>query len=94
MDFSVILMIVGAIATVAGYASMVAINLDAKPWLFVVGIILFILGFAKFMSSLIEKNNSSKTTGRIFYKCPYCGEILQPNEAYCHKCGNKIYIKR
>mgnify|MGYP003291667595 CR=1 FL=1 len=43
--FSTILMICGAIATVTGYASIVAIHLDTIDGLFEIGLIALIVGF-------------------------------------------------
>ena len=57
---SVIMMIIGAIATVTGYTSIVAIHLDTIDGLFEIGLVILIIGFSTFMISLVKQLNSKK----------------------------------
>ncbi|MGN0448283.1 MAG: hypothetical protein ACI4GC_07035 [Acutalibacteraceae bacterium] len=54
------MMIIGAIATVTGYTSIVAIHLDTIDGLFEIGLVILIIGFATFMISLVKQLNSKK----------------------------------
>lgn len=55
-----IMMIGGAIATVTGYTSLTAIQLDSIYGLFEIGLVVFFIGLVLLLVGLVKLNKSKK----------------------------------